>query len=172
MSANQGLKSAWDKVKGYMDEYGDLLLCINEEQTRYTLVDPILRALGWDLENPNQVKVEYRDENNEDKTRPDYTFFKKGKKGKNEQVLIVEAKKWGFSGYEVIESTEEFNKLKDYCENRVVKFGALTDGGSWWVYKFDNKRKPKKLAFVDADDSNEKADDINKLKQYIGRQAF
>lgn len=31
------------------------LLSENEIRTRYALIDPLLRALGWDVEDPGQV---------------------------------------------------------------------------------------------------------------------
>ena len=39
----------WERFGGHGREY----------QTRYWLIDPILRALGWDLSNPGQVWIEY-----------------------------------------------------------------------------------------------------------------
>ena len=32
----------------------------SEALTRYALIDPLLRALGWDTGDPSQVLVEYR----------------------------------------------------------------------------------------------------------------
>ncbi len=31
-----------------------------EDQTRYAIIDPILRALGWDTADPKECMVEYR----------------------------------------------------------------------------------------------------------------
>ncbi len=33
---------------------------LNEENTKATLIDPILRALGWDVEDIDEVAREYR----------------------------------------------------------------------------------------------------------------
>ena len=32
----------------------------SEMQTRYALIDPLLRELGWDTENPALVRPEYK----------------------------------------------------------------------------------------------------------------
>lgn len=52
MTPIKKLCSEWGKICGYMGQHGDSIFCTNEEATRYSLVDPIIRALGWDLENP------------------------------------------------------------------------------------------------------------------------
>ncbi|WP_376791034.1 hypothetical protein [Thermoflexus sp.] len=52
-----------------MDQYGERLRQ-NEMLTRYTLIDPLLRALGWNTEDPDQVIPEYTTEVG----RPDYVL--------------------------------------------------------------------------------------------------
>lgn len=37
-----------------------MLLGENEAQTRVSLIDPLLRALGWSPDDPDQVRVEVR----------------------------------------------------------------------------------------------------------------
>ncbi|MCX7622405.1 MAG: hypothetical protein RMK01_11385 [Thermomicrobium sp.] len=37
-----------------------VLLGENEAQTRVSLIDPLLRALGWSPDDPDQVRVEVR----------------------------------------------------------------------------------------------------------------
>ena len=44
-----------------------------ETQTRYATIDPIIRALGWDTEDPKECYPEY--DLSEGKTRPDYALF-------------------------------------------------------------------------------------------------
>ena len=46
----------------------------SELRTKYTLIDPLLRALGWDTADPYRVRMEYRFE--QTKLIPDYVLFK------------------------------------------------------------------------------------------------
>lgn len=58
---------------------------LNEENTKAVLIDPVLRALGWNLEDLEEVQREYKVKR---KDRPmDYALFRD-----REPVLIIEAK--------------------------------------------------------------------------------
>lgn len=146
MTSVKGLYSAWDKICQYMDKYGESILGANEEATRYTLVDPILRALGWEVENPKYVRVECCQDYG---GKPDYACLKKGK-----PVLYVEAKKWGtISPIKKLDnpfSTDEFKQLKNYCNSNSVNLGALSDGGAWYIVDFSRSKTPKIVALIDA----------------------
>ncbi|MCY4651712.1 MAG: hypothetical protein OXC95_00950 [Dehalococcoidia bacterium] len=62
-----------------------------ETRTKYALIDPILRSLGWDTEDPNQVKMEYEvDPGREDGRRVDYALFRDGCTSK--PYMLIEAK--------------------------------------------------------------------------------
>lgn len=58
-----------------------------EIRTRYALVDPILQALGWNIFDPSQVRIEHETTNQSNPHRVDYALFSEGK-----PVIIVEAK--------------------------------------------------------------------------------
>ena len=49
----------------------------SEIRTKYTLIDPVLRALGWDTADPYRVQMECRFE--QTNLIPDYLLFKAGK---------------------------------------------------------------------------------------------
>ena len=49
------------KLRERIERYRNLLEK-NEMLTRYILIDPLLRVLGWDIENPEQVRLEERQE--------------------------------------------------------------------------------------------------------------
>jgi len=60
---NQGqpaLTSAVDEVRKRIQKIRDRRGTINEENTKATLIDPILAALGWDMQNIDEVQHEYR----------------------------------------------------------------------------------------------------------------
>ncbi|MFC1971492.1 hypothetical protein ACFLV0_06180 [Chloroflexota bacterium] len=50
MARLRDLIETWEVIRGRMDRYGERILGANEEATRYALIDPILTALGWDID--------------------------------------------------------------------------------------------------------------------------
>ena len=46
-----------DTLKQRIEQHKDVL-GKNETATRYALIDPLLTALGWDLQDPGQVQTE------------------------------------------------------------------------------------------------------------------
>ena len=54
----QPLTDAITTVRAAIDQYGEKL-SKDETTTRYILIDPILRALGWDVSTLADVEVEY-----------------------------------------------------------------------------------------------------------------
>ena len=103
-----------ERIKKYENQ-----LKQNEMLTRYVLVDPILRALGWDTENPDQVIPEPITETG----RPDYALMHNG-----EKLIMVEVKS--------LKSNLE--KARDdgfkYCWKNKVPFYIITDGDVWELY--------------------------------------
>ncbi len=62
-----------------------------ETRTKYALIDPILRSLGWDTEDPTQVRLEYEvDPKREDARRVDYALFQNTDTSK--PYILIEAK--------------------------------------------------------------------------------
>ena len=60
---------------------------MNEAETRLRFIDPFFEALGWDIRNPKEVRVESALARS-DPTRPDYRFLIE-----NKTRFFVEAKK-------------------------------------------------------------------------------
>ena len=56
----------------------------NEMLTRYVLIDPLLRELGWNTEDPEQVLPEY----NSGSGYADYALLSDGK-----PIILIEAKR-------------------------------------------------------------------------------
>lgn len=96
----------------------------NEALTRSVLIDPLLRALGWDTENPVQVIPEYRIPSQRDKSA-DYALFADS----DFPVIIVEAKKLG----ESLSGAAE--QAVDYCNKDGYRHFAVTDGCQWTLYE-------------------------------------
>ena len=91
----------------------------NEMQTRYALIDPLLRELGWDTSDPSQVTPEYAVGSG----RADYALLRSGK-----PVLMVEAKKLGedLKGA-VLQGVS-------YAWQQGASHFAVTDGQRWQIY--------------------------------------
>ena len=109
-------------------------LSSSESMTRYALIDPLLKALGWDLSDPGMVSTE-------DVTPgfiADYVL---------EGAIVLEAKKLGSS----LEKHEK--KLIDYTKNKKVRYGVLTDGARWKIYNTDASSMAPKEEFDIRDDT-------------------
>ncbi|MEM4827970.1 MAG: winged helix-turn-helix domain-containing protein [Desulfurococcaceae archaeon] len=108
-----------NELKLRIEEYNEKL-AKNEMLVRYVLVDPFLRALGWNLENPEEVEPEYVVESG----RADYAVKHGGR-----IVAFIEVKPLGGISEEVIKE-----KLK-YAFDSGVEFTVITDGDTWLVYE-------------------------------------
>jgi len=75
---NETLASITEKIKKFRSLYEQ-----NEMAVRDQIVNPILRDLGWNPENPEEVQPNVSTEEG----IPDYSLIKNGKK-----ILFVEAK--------------------------------------------------------------------------------
>ena len=92
----------------------------NETRTRNVLIDPVLRSLGWEVSQPDDVGLEYSVQ----RKRVDYALL-----GDDERPLIlVEAKKL----YEGLDPHRD--KLLNYCTGAGVPYAILTDGNCWDLY--------------------------------------
>ena len=76
-----------DTLRKRIDKHS-VALGKSEALTRYALIDPLLRGLGWDTDDPALVIPEYREPSTNRK--PDYVLLNKGN-----PFIVVEAKKLG-----------------------------------------------------------------------------
>ena len=93
----------------------------NEATTRYSLIDPVLRELGWDTEDPRVVIPEY----SSNVGRADYALFHESDK----PAMIIEAKKLG----EPLDDAAE--QGINYCVRAGIEHFIATDGNKWRIYK-------------------------------------
>ena len=113
----------------------------NEIRTRMALIDPLLRALGWDVSNPGLVAPEY----DLSGQRADYALLSNGSK----PAGVVEAKRLG----EALESHRE--QVVGYAKRSSVHYAGLTDGNHWELYEVFKRgeleeRRLLNLSIVDA----------------------
>ena len=115
-----------------------------EEHTRYAVVDPIIKALGWHTWDPTECHPEYWRCKADHQGRADYALFGKPDliaigNGDKEPDIIIESK----SLRRGLDNGVE--QLRDYVEAtpRVPAggWGVLTNGGEWWLYEVNSSRK-------------------------------
>ena len=112
-------------------DHGDSLRQ-NEIRTRVALIDPLLRALGWDVADPGLVTAEY----DVSGQRADYALLK----NEGGPAAFVEAKKLGES------LISHRMQMVNYANMSGVPYAGLTDGNNWELYVvFDQKPLPERL---------------------------
>ena len=92
----------------------------SEALTRYALIDPLLRELGWDTSDPDMVVPEYRS----GAGSADYALLSSGS-----PAMMVEAKKLGTPLQGVL--TQGIG----YCITEGIEYFSVTDGQRWEVYE-------------------------------------
>jgi len=118
----EAIKRVCERIKRYENQ-----LRQNEMLTRYALVDPILRALGWDTEDPEQVVPEFSTRTG----RADYALLVEGK-----SHIIVEAEPLGAA------LTRAAEQGVRYAVSEGIPYFVCTDGNRWVIY---DTHKPVRL---------------------------
>ena len=95
-------------------------LTASEALTRYALIDPLLRELGWDTSDPAMVVPEYRSGSGS----ADYALLTNGS-----PAMMVEAKKLGTPLQDAV-----ILQVLNYCQMEGTKHFAITDGARWSIY--------------------------------------
>lgn len=109
-------------------EHGELLRN-NEALTRTALIDPLLRELGWNIEDPAQVIPEFPTDNNE---KPDYVLFTSAG-----PTMIVEAKSLDSPLHEKEKAYKKSPTIQalNYSYNiRETNYFSVTNGRYWEIY--------------------------------------
>lgn len=106
------------------------LLSQNEALTRYCLIDPILRALGWDTTDPQQVRVEEAAGGG----KADYVLLD----GNGSYLMLIEAKKLAQKLPPV--ATTEVIKYAGFLLHggKLVRQLVVTNGLLWDIYEYPN----------------------------------
>jgi hypothetical protein len=94
----------------------------SEMAVRDNIVNPILRSLGWNPENPDEVQP------NVSTTEgiPDYSLLKD-----NKTVLFIEVKKLSVD----VEKGDVIRQLARYCFGEGMEYGVLTNGSIWVLFR-------------------------------------
>ena len=109
-----------ETLRGRIDEHGGALRQ-SEALTRYALIDPMLRELGWDTDDPALVVPEYRSGSGS----ADYALL-----GNGSPVMMVEAKKLDTPLRDAV-----LSQGINYCLMEGTKHFTVTDGQRWEIYE-------------------------------------
>jgi len=96
---------------------------IGEQDTKAALIVPVLRALGWDVEDLEDVKLEYRRRPSDNPV--DYALFLL-----RTPRLFIEAKSLGSH----LDDGKWAAQILAYATVAGVEWVALTDGNEWRIY--------------------------------------
>ena len=114
------LLSTIDELQTLIRAHGDELRH-SEMATRYALINPLLRALGWRTQDPTHVGVEKKLATG----RADYLL----KGGDGRPVVLIEAKKLDTN---LAQAREQAFK---YCKGATIPYFVVTDGQHWYLYQ-------------------------------------
>ena len=106
-----------DRIRAHRDAFDQ-----NETATRVSLIDPLLKSLGWDVADPCRVAVEHTVWG---KKKSDYVLI--GFNG--EPVAGIEAKPLGAS------LDEYFLDMVEYSTLLEAPYYVITDGNIWQLYR-------------------------------------
>ncbi len=95
----------------------------NEEAVKQHLIGHVFRTLGWEWDNPFEVRPEEKTEDG----RADYALILDGN-----VFAYVEVKNLGVN---IIKNGKPLRQLGRYCFNTGVRYGILTNGAVWIVLK-------------------------------------
>ena len=115
----ESLLECVSKIRECIEAHGPSLRR-SEAQTRYALIDPLLRELGWDTQDPALVVPEYQS----GKVRADYALL-----GGGSPAMMVEAKSLDTPLGDVV------RQGIGYCLEEGTPHFAVTDGSHWEVYE-------------------------------------
>ncbi|MBU1702316.1 MAG: type I restriction enzyme HsdR N-terminal domain-containing protein [Candidatus Eisenbacteria bacterium] len=116
------LKEALDQVRSRIARHSGSRQ-LNEENTKATLVEPVLRTLGWDVEDFEEVQREYR---RRSRDKPvDYALLVL-----RVPRLFIEAKALGQN----LEDRRWANQIMGYAAVAGVEWVVLTNGDEYRLY--------------------------------------
>lgn len=135
-----------ETLKGRIEAHRQSLQA-NETRTRMALIDPLLRALGWDAEDPEQVVPEYESGSGKSGERADYALMGEGK-----PKAVIEAKKLGES------LANHRGQMVNYANMAGIPYAGLTNGDTWEFYVCFGEPKPlEERRLLDVSISNDAA---------------
>jgi hypothetical protein len=123
VQARLDLANTTDLVRRRIEQTRQRTVPIGEQNTKATLIDPVLTALGWNLDNYDEVRHEYKPK---PKANPvDYALFQNGT-----ACLLIEAK----SLEQDLNDDKWIAQNVFYAAVAGVEWCVLTNGDEWRIY--------------------------------------
>ena len=144
----------------YEEWYRPYQPSLHEYQTRYALIDPILRALGWDTADPKECYPEWQCQNQ----RVDYALFSNSTaqeivEGSAIPTIIIEAKsvyrtdqpsgEYGQAIWE--EDIQQLQKYIDAEPGMNEGLAVFTNGRRWLLFLLGDGRNLRDISPVEVD---------------------
>ena len=138
----QAIEDAIELAAARVAEHGDRFQ--REPHTRYWLVDPILAALGWDVNDPSQVYVEYPTPGGR------WAHYVLLQPATGAPLAVIEVKAISQEEIRLWNADEDpgniqeweqehVDQLEEYIDDLQLATGyaVLTDGASWDIYDLE-----------------------------------
>ena len=159
MQMRPGLANAIDVVRKRIQQIRDRKETIGEQNTKAALIDPILIALGWDLQEIDEVRREYRRKPQDNPV--DYALFLN-----RTECLFIEAK----SLEKDLNDRKWISQNLGYATVVGVRWCALTNGDEYRIYNshaaVDVEQKLfRSVRISDAANANYVADTLHLLSK-------
>ncbi len=106
----------------------------HETSTRYLIIDPILRSLGWDLSDPRDCVVEYKVSAGSQRA-VDYALLD----DEGRPVILIEAKR--IDGYS--DDVENLEQIYGYMLEVETARVIVSTNGQYWDIDVRNERYPR-----------------------------
>ncbi len=126
LSANARLQDVVQGIKGRIDRFKDRPL--GEQNTKASLIEPIIEALGWDIRDPDEVHREFKPTSRDKPVDYALKILRKPR-------LFIEAKGLG----ESLADRKWIVQILSYATVAGVEWCVLTDGNE---YRFYNATAP------------------------------
>ena len=132
-SSDDRVRTALNKARKQLEKSETSTEKLGEENTKMSAINPILRALGWDVEDWEEVSLEYKPRTGGNPV--DYAL-----RWNNTPQLFVEAKGYG----ENLDDIKWVEQCISYTNAAGVRWIVLTDGMSWKLYDTSLYSSPAK----------------------------
>ena len=152
------------QIRFRVQSHGPYLSRVDETRTRYTLIDPVLNALGWDVSDPTQVRVEIDINLSTAVKKVDYALYRAG--SANCPWILVEAKRLDPRQIERFIQMQSLRSI-DLAHNWDALTAMSTQGDTSWS-EFNNQSSEEMAAYYETNWSQlSRPHRVQQLRDYI-----